>query len=198
MRARLVLLLFAFVPLGALATPPAGVQSVQLPAAAKLPPLRPSETKASPAPLQSMSAQTAVPVPGGSYLRTCRAPRATAAMLHAECEASGGRWLASNLPWPKCAGADISNRNGRLVCLTPRRANWGGSVLPPGSWFDSCWGTVEGRMLDARCRTGSGEVRVLGLVVEGEGVAHSRLSLDACPDGSDIANIRGQLTCIAR
>jgi hypothetical protein len=53
-------------------------------------------------------------------------------------------------------------------------------------------------MLEVRCRTGSGEVRVLGLEVQGEGIAQTRLALDGCRGGSDIANIRGQLTCIAR
>ncbi|MFZ5656105.1 MAG: hypothetical protein ACOY37_03430 [Pseudomonadota bacterium] len=198
----LAIVLPILVPLAASAgepprTPPPAVTSPSRPLVRPVP-VTPAQPVTS-APLKAAALEQPVPVPNGSYLRSCRAPRATASMLHAECDAGhDGRWIASSLPWPKCAGADISNRNGRLVCITSVRANWDGAVLPPGSWFDSCWGNVEHGWLKARCRTGSGEVKVLGLTIEGEGTVPTTLDLARCPDGSDIANIRGQLTCVAR
>ena len=40
----------------------------------------------------------------------------------------------SDISVSRCAGVDISNYHGRLRCLTPVRANWGGRVLRNGSW----------------------------------------------------------------
>ncbi|TCZ82071.1 CVNH domain-containing protein [Lysobacter sp. N42] len=200
-RIALVMLLPLIAPAATSAGEPprAPAQPLEAPARPLVRPAPVAPPQPATAPIRATTIERPVPVPNGSYLRTCRAPRATASMLHAECDAGReGRWIASSLPWPKCAGADISNRNGRLVCVTPVRANWGDAVLPPGSWFDSCWGSVEQGWLKARCKTGSGEVKVLGLTIEGEGTTPTALDLARCPDGSDIANIRGQLTCVAR
>jgi hypothetical protein len=139
-----------------------------------------------------------VAVPNGSYLASCQNVRTEGDALKASCERkSGGRWETS-ISVSGCSGVDIFNRNGVLMCVTPVRARWGKTVLPPGSYVNSCFGYVEGMTLRAACLTGSGDVSILGLEVSNESTRQNRMDLTRCPDGSEIANLRGDLTCIAR
>lgn len=204
MHRRIALLSLAFCAAAAFrpvqADPPAAdaMRPVRLPAAAQALPPRPEPA---PRPLQVTGGlETSVAVPAGSYLRTCRVPKATSATLSAECAGREGRWISSTLSYPRCGGADIANRHGWLACVTALRENWGGHVLPPGSWLATCpYGAVEGTVLRASCLTGSQVGSGVPLIDPArEGWDTTRLDLARCPHGADIANIRGQLTCVGR
>jgi hypothetical protein len=66
------------------------------------------------------------PLPGGSYLQTCRNVEAGGGRLSAECLDTHGHWQRSTLPLGPCRGP-ISNENGMLFC----NAVAGGPPPPP-------------------------------------------------------------------
>ena len=182
MRARLLLPSLLLVAAAAAAEPPRPqVDPVAIPTPTptmkikRLPPVAPS-----------------VAVPNGSYLATCQNVRIEGALLHASCEARTGVRVDSSIDVAGCAGVDIFNRHGLLMCVTPVRARWGGRVLPPGSYVDSCKGEVQGTTLVGLCKTGKSDI--LG----NTDYRVTKVDLARCPDGSEIANLRGDLTCIAR
>ena len=139
-----------------------------------------------------------IAVPNGSYLASCQNVRTEGELLKASCRRRDGSRRETAISVPGCAGVDIFNRNGFLMCATPARARWAGNVLPPGSYIASCFANVEGTVLHASCLTGAGDVSVLGLEISREGVRENRMDLTRCPDGSEIANLHGDLTCVAR
>lgn len=167
--------------------------------APKIPPVT---TPAKPKPVLRLAPVTPVSnaVPDGSYLRSCRAPRVEQGVLAARCERQrAGEFRDSTIPVARCAGTDIFNSDGMLFCATPVRAHWGDNVVPPGSWLLSCRGLVRHGVLRAACRTGDSSGSGIPLIDPSrEIVGGTELDLARCPNGSDIANIRGQLTCIGR
>ena len=169
-------------------------------AAAEPPPLSPKLETAAPRvrklqPIQLPPASNAVP--NGSYLASCGPVSVSGDVLTATCRSGGSGDIVSDISVSRCAGVDISNYHCRLRCLTPVRANWGGRVLRNGSWAASCeGGIVNGSTMKAFCRTGEGEVKMLGLEMSREGIRETTLDLAGCPDGADVANIRGYLTCV--
>lgn len=167
------------------------------------PPKRPDPirtTKPAPMVVPLLKAPTppSIAVPNGSYLATCQNVRTEGDALKASCARRDGGRTESAISVSGCAGVDIFNRNGRLMCVTPTRARWSGPVLPPGSYINSCFANVDGTTLQASCLTGEGDVSILGLDMSREGVRSNRMDLSRCPDGSEIANLRGDLACIAR
>ena len=161
----------------ALATPPPIVRTMRMP-----PPPPPPES---------------IAVPRGSYLDSCENARVEGDTLTASCKTQTGRLREGSISVSNCAGVDISNRYGFLICLTPVRARWGGRVLPPGSWINSCTGSVTNNVLHAFCLDGAGGSSLLGMETSREGQRENSMDVSRCPDGSDIANLRGTLTCIA-
>lgn len=149
-------------------------------------------------PLLKVPAAPSVAVPNGSYLATCQNVRVEGDLLKASCSRRNGDRADTSISVSGCAGVDIFNRNGNLMCVTPVRARWAGLVLPPGSYVATCSAAVEGTTLHAACLTGEGDVSILGMDMVREGVRENRLDLTRCPDGSEIANLRGDLTCVAR
>lgn len=139
-----------------------------------------------------------IAVPNGSYLASCQNVRTEGGELKASCEGRKGGRHETSISVAACEGVDIFNRYGRLMCVTPVRARWGGGAVPPGSYLDSCSALVEGTTLRAGCLTGEGDTSILGFEISREGIRSNRIDLTRCPDGSEIANLRGDLTCIAR
>jgi hypothetical protein len=75
--------------------------------------------------------------------------------LEAECRRLNGQWRSTHLDLDSC-DRGIVNDNGRLACAAQHEP----ARLPPGSYRDTCRDfSVDGRHLDARCRTRRGEWR---------------------------------------
>jgi hypothetical protein len=62
----------------------------------------------------------AVAAPGGSYRETCRRVEQQGPILRALCRDRSGNFAATSLDLRDCDHGDISNRNGRLVCVGGR------------------------------------------------------------------------------
>lgn len=139
-----------------------------------------------------------IAVPNGSYLASCQNVAISGDVLSASCQLNDGRRRDTSISVSGCEGVDIFNRNGSLLCVTPVRARWAGPVLPPGNYINSCNARVFGVILYAGCLTGEGDVSILGIEVQAEGQRNNHLDLSRCPDGSEIADLHGDLTCIAR
>lgn len=60
----------------------------------------------------------------------------------------------------------------------------------------SCAGGFDGTVLKAVCGTGEGASSLPGLTMSSENRRSTHLDLARCPDGADIANLRGHLTCV--
>jgi len=54
--------------------------------------------------------------PGGSYTQSCRNVRMNGGTLTASCPSGNGNWYTTSIDPRSCRGADIANRDGRLVC----------------------------------------------------------------------------------
>ncbi len=138
-------------------------------------------------------------VPGGSYLQSCDDARTHGNRLHASCRTANGGFTRSSLTLP-CDG-DIANQNGYLVC-SPRGHYPGGpgyrppggpgyrppgyGYAPPGSYQSSCRNArmEGGSVLVASCQATNGYYN------------QTSLNVNRCFQGTDIANINGQLTCL--
>lgn len=166
---------------------PAAVQSLKRPI--KVAPVEPAPVKL----VRVEPASTAVP--NGSYLGSCAPVRVDGDTLHGNCDTGKGR-RDSSISVSRCAGVDIANHYGQLRCLTRVRAHWGEFVLPAGSYINSCGAKVVGTVLKAACGTGEGEHKMFGITMSSENVRGAELELSTCPDGADIANLRGHLTCV--
>src|SRR5215217_6490051 len=125
-----------------------------------------------------------LPLPSGSYSRTCTDARALSQaggrLLTARCQTANGGQERSSLRYENCRG-DIGNNNGKLFCST----NGGGNNdrPPTGSYQQSCTDAVmQGSTLSAVCRDSRGQ-RV-----------RSSINTRDCR-GRDIANINGRLSC---
>ena len=66
---------------------------------------------------------------GGSYLATCTNVYQRGPVLSAECETANGWMRPSRIDISGCRG-DIANINGRLACVSRRRAG------PPPGYYD--------------------------------------------------------------
>lgn len=123
--------------------------------------------------------------PPGSYRQSCNRVLFNNNVITAFCRTRAGDSRATMLNVTTCAPrGDISNQDGRLVC--PRRgAAPPPPAPPPGSYRRSCREISVGGMgmLRAECRMMNGAWN------------WSRLNLNNCRPGRDIANINGQLTC---
>lgn len=124
-----------------------------------------------------------LPLPSGSYSRTCTDVRALSQaggrLLTARCQTANGGWERSSLRYENCRG-DIGNNNGQLFC------NTGGGTVdrpPSGSYTRSCSNIdLRGAILSAVCRDGRGNS------------VRTSLDIRDCR-GRDIANINGRLNC---
>jgi hypothetical protein len=56
------------------------------------------------------------PMPGGSWMQSCRGGDMRGPSFHAECRTSDGRWNATMLDMRNCPSNVAENRNGSLVC----------------------------------------------------------------------------------
>lgn len=166
-------------------------------AASATPPSDPRLDRARHAPLRMAPvAPRSVAVPGGSYLQSCADVRVEGDTLRAECKMRSGARYSAHVSVSGCKGADIENHGGQLRCATPVRERWSDTVLPPGSYLESCDALFDGGVLYANCGTGQGETKVLGIEVVREGRAQTQLDMSACMGFRDIANISGDLTCV--
>lgn len=137
-------------------------------------------------------------VPKGSYLESCRHMAMEQGVLSAECDnGRGSGFASSSLEAARCGTSDIFNRFGVLQCSTAVRANWSANVLPPGSYLATCAAHVDGTRLVAACGTGVTAKAPFAAFYGHEGSADTSLDLSRCPDGNDIANIHGELVCVA-
>jgi hypothetical protein len=125
--------------------------------------------------------------PNGTYLKTCSKIYFDGKTLTATCRWGGSFqfWDKTSITVAMCDGGDIWNNRGALYCYA-RRGTWGdGTVVPRGSYLDSCGGeNVHGTVLEAACKNRSGEP------------TPTSLQLNNCRMGSNISNIDGQLVCI--
>ena len=55
-------------------------------------------------------------VPHGTYAQTCRHIQVEGPYLEASCARADGSWRWTRIFAPRCAGVEISNRNGHLAC----------------------------------------------------------------------------------
>ena len=53
---------------------------------------------------------------GGSYQQSCQNVQTRGGMITATCPDPNGRMITTSIDGRQCRGADIANRNGRLVC----------------------------------------------------------------------------------
>jgi hypothetical protein len=124
--------------------------------------------------------------PNGTYLKTCSNIHFDGKTLTASCTVAGtlGSQIKSVIAVTMCEG-DIWNQYGYLYCFA-RRGTWGGgTVVPRGSYLDSCGvDSVHGTVLEATCKNRNG------------GPTPTSLQLNNCRMGSNISNIDGQLVCI--
>jgi hypothetical protein len=140
--------------------------------------------------LAGLAPAAAQDVPGGSYLQSCNDARTHGNRLHASCRTAGGGYTRSSLTLP-CDG-DIANQNGYLVC-SPRGYRPGGpgsrppgyGYAPGGSYQSSCRNArMQGSVLVASCQATNGYYN------------QTSLNVNRCFQGTDIANINGQLACL--
>ncbi len=122
------------------------------------------------------AAAHAAPPPPGSYRDSCNNIRAFSNVLRARCERNNGRTVRTQLnAYSNCVG-DISNYDGRLICL--RR-----NQVPAGSWSKDCVNPrlVAPDVFGADCRSLRG------------GRIAAQIPLNQCPSG--LTANRGQLVC---
>jgi CVNH domain len=121
---------------------------------------------------------SAMDLPPGSYLATCRDIRMNGDRLYARCENTQSRWVGTSLDDVYRCSGDISNVDGHLTCDQSGR-------LPQGDYAGSCRDIrLRFGWLYARCQTRSGYWMDTSLPAFGR-----------CNGG--ISNIDGHLTCNA-
>ena len=120
-------------------------------------------------------------LPSGDYQQTCQDVRTNGSVLEARCQKRDGGWRNTSLDYRRCSST-IVNDDGRLYCEQSGGSNWSGNI-PSGSYSGTCQDVrSNGAVLEARCRTASGDWQ--------------RTSLDyrTC-GGGDIVNSNGHLRC---
>jgi hypothetical protein len=133
---------------------------------------------------------------GGSYVNTCNNIRQNGNMLYAQCRATNGQYIGTQIGLP-CRG-DIANVNGQLFCNRGGGGYHGGGYngggyngggyggrLPAGSYVQTCRNVyVNGSMLSGSCQASNGQY------------FQTSLNINQCRGGTDIANIDGRLQCL--
>jgi len=131
--------------------------------------------------------------PRGSYAQSCTGAYVNQGRLYADCRDERGRMRGTSIELARCSSEDIGNNNGLLVCGRFRGEyedgqgggggdDWGSNRPPSGSYTRSCDdASVQRGRLYAQCRVNRNSV-------------WSSIEVSRC-SGSDIANIRGVLTC---
>lgn len=116
--------------------------------------------------------------PQGSYRLTCAYAKLNLNTLTGKCIDIKEQWIDAWLNIYGCVD-DIANMDGVLSCSK-------GGVPPKGSYRKTCRlievNTVAGVPLTAQCQAGDGH----WLRTNHAG---------SCPEGKDLANLNGQLTC---
>jgi hypothetical protein len=130
----------------------------------------------------------AQPLPPGSYQESCRNSFLYGGILTANCKASNGAWVWSQIDPRRCS-ADLANINGKLTCVNARSAGYrpGGRIQwpPAGSYTQTCrdnW--MRNDVLTATCSASNGAW------------VTSSLDITRCRPGSDIPNVNGRLECL--
>jgi hypothetical protein len=133
-----------------------------------------------------------IPLPTGSYLKTCRVVSFDQATgdLAVNCEGPAVGMFGHGTPDTSrmnvrgCKEGTIWNDQRQLYCLSPTA--WGDDrIIPPGSYIDTCTDrkVVGGGLLVATCGAPNG------------GSVNASLDLRPCTWGKDITNNNGHLTC---
>jgi len=124
---------------------------------------------------------SAAQIPPGSYRESCTNISANFGVVNATCPDISGTMDQASLNYSRCAGSQVANNDGRLVCGSGGFKI--GRTLPRGSWRASCRNASEsGSTLFAQCDNGSG------------GWTNTSLNLDGCPTRL-VGNSRGNLFC---
>jgi len=120
-------------------------------------------------------------LPPGSYRESCTNISTNFGVLNATCPDISGTMRQTTINYNRCAGSQIANNDGQLVCGTGGYNI--GRNLPRGSWRASCRNASNsGGTLFAQCDNGSG------------GWTSTSLNLAQCPTRL-VGNSRGNLFC---
>lgn len=115
-----------------------------------------------------------------SFRQTCTIYSESAYAIDADCLTEYGALVRNHYIKQRCDGA-LGNINGYITCTSSNRQGGNGSVLPPGSYLQTCSSCqVRGDTLSCDCMDGNG------------GFVNAWIQYRQC---NKIGNISGRLVC---